>query len=462
MELENLIIMLDWIAILYVILFNLITFIYIVSSSINFSRNIKLKKFEENLQINNKRYYPPVSLIVPAYNESLTICDTIESLAILDYKQYEIIIVSDGSTDESIEIIKNKYKLKEVYRPTKINIETKKVNKVYMGSYMGRKIILIDKENGGKADALNVGINYSSYPIFVAIDADSILVKDSLRKIIDPFMRNRKVVAVGGNIKISNHLKISGGKIEHIENPRKFIVSLQIIEYMRSFLTNRVAWNMLNMNLIISGAFGAFNKQVVIDVGGYDSKTVGEDMELVMRIHKHFIEKDEKYYIMYSTDANCYTQAPESFKSLKSQRRRWQVGLIHCMGIHRKMFLNGKWLLAKLYFLGFEMITPIVEVIGIITITISFILGIINLEFLMVYYFMIIIYGLAVSVAAILMELYVYKEHVNKKLLIKLMILSIFEPISYRLLISIYRISAFLGYKKNKHKWGNIKRVKNN
>ena len=235
-----------------------------------------------------------------------------------------------------------------------------------------------------------------------------------------------------------------------------------MIEYIRSFLINRMTWDNLNMNLIISGAFGAFNKKAVIDVGGYKNNTIGEDMELVMKLHKSFLKNNKDYYIAYSPDANCYTQAPDTLKGLKTQRRRWQIGLIHSMNIHKDMFLDKKWFLAKTYFLLFEMITPIMELLGIVIITLSFIFKMINLEFILLYYIMIFIYGFGISVTSILLEGYIFRENMDKGTVKKLIFLSLFEPIGYRQIVSFYRASAFIGYRKNKEKWGTIKRTKNN
>lgn len=461
MILEKIMFIMDNIALVYMSILCAIFFVFIISAAIEFSKKIKEKSISEVFSFDNPIDYTPVSLLVPSYNEEVTICDTIDSLLCSEYSEYEIIVISDGSDDNSVNVIIDKYNLKKIYKPMRKSIETKEVLNVYKGIYKDRAITLIDKENGGKADALNVGINYSKYPIFVAIDADSILEKQSIKKIITPFMKNRKTVAVGGNIKISNNITIKDGLITDIDTPKKIIVSFQVIEYLRAFLANRMTWDILNMNLIISGAFGAFNKKIVVDIGGYKSNTVGEDMELVMRIHKYFLENKEEYYISFASDANCYTQAPDSLKGLKTQRRRWQIGLIQSMSIHKSMFINRKWFLAKLYYILFEMITPLIELFGIIIIILSYFLNIINLEFLLLYCSIVLLYGFVISLTSIMLEVYAFRENINVKVVLRLILLSLFESIGYRQLVSIYRISAFIGYKKYKNKWGTIKRNKN-
>ncbi|WP_052356644.1 glycosyltransferase family 2 protein [[Clostridium] dakarense] len=455
---ENVIIITDYIALVYSLMMYIVFFIFVISSALSFSKYIKSREAISQLNLDDSSEYIPVSLIVPSYNEEVTIVSTIESLISLNYEEYEIIIVNDGSTDNTLEILKKEYNLNLIYKPMKKIIDTKDIKGVYKGRIRNKDIILIDKENGGKADALNVGINYSKYPVFVSIDADSLLEKNAIQKIIIPFMENKKTVAVGGNIKISNFIEIIDGEVINHNKLKGILIPFQIIEYLRAFLTNRMAWNSLNMNLIISGAFGAFNKKIVTEVGGYKTNTVGEDMELVMRIHKYFLNKKEKYYIAFAPDANCYTQTPDTLKGLKTQRRRWQMGLIQSINNHKDMFIDKKWFLAKSYFIFFELITPILELFGMVIITISFFIGLINLDFLLIYYLTIMIYSTLVSISAILLDIYVFKENINIKITTKLIVLSIFESIGYRQLISLYRISAFIGYSKNKHKWGSIKR----
>ncbi|MGL4362978.1 MAG: glycosyltransferase family 2 protein [Cellulosilyticaceae bacterium] len=461
MTLNDILILLDGIVFLYVIVMFIVFFAFVLFSTAKFTKHLKAKNSLHNFGLNNLQDSIPVSLLIPLYNEEVTICDTINSLLEVDYNEYEIIAINDGSTDTSIEKVIEKYNLKKIYKPMKKSIETSDIINIYSGVYKNISITLIDKENGGKADALNVGINYSKYPIYVAIDADSMLEAKAIKNIISPFMQNKRTVAVGGNIKISNNITIKNGKITKIDSPKKLIVSFQIIEYLRSFMTNRMTWDILNMNFIISGAFGAFNKNAVIEVGGYKTNTIGEDMELVMKLHRYYLEKKEEYNISYAPYAICYTQAPDKFKGLKTQRKRWQVGLIHCMAIHKRMFLDKKWFLAKMYFILFEMITPVIELFGMFIIILSFFMGIVNLEFLLFYCAIIILFGVVISTASILLESYAYKEFYNTKIRLKLIFLSIFEGIGYRQLLSLYRISAFIGYKKNKYKWGTISRSNN-
>ncbi len=443
-----------------VILFSFI-FIGCLSSFILFNKQQVFKLFYTDSRIESHDEIP-VSLLVPAYNEEVTIIQTINSLSHLDYKQFEIIVINDGSRDGTLKKIMEHYQLTKVYKPMRKQIETKEVVGVYQGKIGAVELLVIDKINGGKADTLNMGINYSKYPIFITIDADSILEVNSLKNIISPFMENRKTVAVGGNIKIANNLFIRNGRILEKATPKGYVVCHQISEYIRTFLTTRMMWDLINMNLIISGAFGAFNKRVVIDVGGYKCDTIGEDMELVMRIHKKFLKGKEEYYIKYAPNAYCYTQAPDRLKGLKIQRRRWQMGLIQSLITHKELFLSWNWFLAKMYYFLFELITPIVEVLGLAISILGVLFGFLDFDYIIRLYLLILAYNFVVTIFAIFLELYSFKEETNGKIILKLIVLSTVENIGYRQLVTLYRFTAFINYKKNKHQWGSIQRKSHN
>lgn len=443
--------------IIYILVTFVITFTYCVASFFSFNKNRVFQLFHSTRQDDI-----PVSLLVPAYNEEKTICNTIDSLLNLNYRHYEIVVINDGSVDGTLSVIKEKYGLKKIYKPMRKQIETKEIRSVYQGVVNEINLIVIDKINGGKADTLNVGINYSNYPLFVSIDADSILEINSLQNIIAPFMENSKTIAVGGNIRIANNVVIQNGKVVERLDIKQAIVAHQICEYTRTFLTHRMSWNLINMNLIISGAFGAFNKKVVIEVGGYKTNTIGEDMELVMRLHKKFLSEKKEYYIKFSPNAYCYTQAPETLKGLKTQRRRWHTGLIQSLITHKEMFLSWNWFLAKVYYILFEFLTPIIEVLGLLFVVMGLLFNNLDIYYVVKIFAIIIIYNFIVCISSLLLEIYSFKEKINYRILFKQILFALVENIGYRQLLTLYRLSAFIKYKKSKHQWGYIPRTKQN
>ena len=321
-----------------------------------------LKKRQLRNEIHHE-YYVPISIIVPAYNEEVTITETIKSLLKLDYRSYEIIVVNDGSKDSTGEIVAKNFDLHQVNRPIRRQVPCKNPVTIYEG--VGGKnvsITLINKENGGKADSINMGINASKYPYFVCMDADSILEKDSLTKLAIPVLENQDVVAVGSMIRICNDSVFKDGELVELRLPKKIIPAFQVLEYERSFLASRILLDKFNANLIISGAFGLFKKDAAIAVGGYKVGCMGEDMELIMKLHAYHRTNDLPYLIKYAYDAICWTQAPEHLGDLVKQRRRWHIGLIQSMTMHTSVMGIGSYF----YYLFYEMLSPFIELFGII------------------------------------------------------------------------------------------------
>jgi cellulose synthase/poly-beta-1,6-N-acetylglucosamine synthase-like glycosyltransferase len=403
----------------------------------------------------------PISVLVPAYNEQETIVDNIESLLSLHYPTFEIVVINDGSKDETMPKIIDAFHLKKVYQPIRALIKTKEVNAVYKSIHIPN-LVLVDKVNGGKADALNAGINVSRYPIFTSIDADSILESDSLVRVIMPFIEDKLTVAVGGIVRIANGSVIKNGRIESINLPKNHLAMFQVIEYLRAFLSGRMGWDAMNALLIISGAFGAFRKDVAIRLGGYTPNTIGEDMELIVRLHHVFRKNKKKYRVKFIPDPVCWTQAPETLKDLRGQRRRWQIGLMDSLFRHKTLLFNPRYgligLLATPYYWLFEMLGPVIEVIGYIFIPLSFILGVLNVQYFFLFLSASILYGILLSIGAILLEEYTFNKYPSFNQLVKLTLYGIIENFGYRQLTTLFRLEGMLNYRRSKHTWGKIKR----
>ena len=444
----------------YMFLYSIAFFITTVFSSITLEKFLVRREFMGNTVLKNDYNYIPISIIVPAYNEELTIIDSIESLLNLDYKKFEIVIVNDGSSDKTVEVLVDYYNLAKVHKPYRRLVESKDAKAVYENEN-NIKITLVDKENGGKSDALNMGINICNYPMFLCMDADSIIKKDGLKKIVEPFLEDDNTVAVGGNIKVSNGMVIKDSEVVSSEGKTKFIVKMQKIEYLRVFLNSRVSLNGINGNLIISGAFGLYLKQAVINVGGYTEGLMGEDMEIIVKIHSYYQKNNLPYNTSYVPDAICYTQVPEKMRVLKRQRRRWHVGLGQSLKMHKYMFLNPSYgavgLVTFPYFVFFEYLTPFLEIMGIITITVSYLLNLINLQFFLFYLLVYMGFNTIITIISIIINSYIFNdEHTSVS---QLIFYSIIEGFGYRQIISLFRISNPLGRRKE-HKWGNMERVK--
>lgn len=404
-------------------------------------------------------YTKPISIIVPAYNEEDTVIDNIHSLLHLDYPELEVILVNDGSKDHTLEKIISHFQLRKIDMELNIQIPCELIRGVY-SSFDRPNLVVVDKENGGKSDALNAGVNVSKYPLFCAIDADCIIEKDALLRIVKPFLKYENTIAVGGIIRIANGCQIKNGVLIKAGLPRKMIERFQIIEYLRAFLTSRVGWERLNSLLIISGAFGLFKKSAVVAAGGYN-RTIGEDMELTLRMHKYFRKHRIPYKVDFASDAVCWTQAPDSIQGLKNQRIRWHRGLVDSIVKNKEILLNPKYgkvgMLAVPYFVFIEMVGPIVEMIGYIIIALALYFKLLSSTFLYIF-LMAYMFGIFFSFAAIGFEQISYKRYKGIKEILLLFFYSLFEQFFYRQLTVWWRVKSYLNFKKGSKQWGSIKR----
>ncbi len=279
----------------------------------------RIQAFEDYMDDYHSR---PVSIIVPAYNEEAGIVQSVRSLLSINYPTYEIIVVNDGSSDSTLQKMIEHYDMKVINRVIRKQVNTKPIKTMYQSQVLSN-LFLVDKENGGKADALNVGLNFSHYPYFCSLDGDSVLEPDAFLKVMKPIIdSNEEVIASGGSVRIANGCEIRNGHIFKIGLSTNPLVIMQIIEYLRAFLMGRIGLSRHNLLLIISGAFGVFSKHWTIEAGGYKTDTVGEDMELVVRIHRLLKERKVNKKIVYVPDPVCWTEVPEDITILRRQRRR--------------------------------------------------------------------------------------------------------------------------------------------
>ena len=342
-------------------------------STAEITKYLRLNRFADFRVPAASEHLPGISVIAPAYNESANIVENVRSLLSIHYNTLELIIVNDGSKDNSLQKLVEAYDLYKADVFIIERIQTQKVKGVYKShNPVFKKLIVVDKENGGKSDALNVGINIASHNYFVCLDVDCVLEQDALLKMIKPFLEETggRVIASGGVIRIANDCKIENGRLVEVKLPKRFLPRMQTLEYIRSFLLGRMAWSRLNGLLLISGAFGAFDKEIVIKCGGYSVNTVGEDMELIVRMRRYMVENKLRYKVTYIPDPLCWTEAPASYKILGRQRNRWTRGTIETLRTHKKMFFNPNYgilgMLSYPYWFFFELLAPLIEFTGVV------------------------------------------------------------------------------------------------
>lgn len=405
---------------------------------------------------------PGITVLVPAYNEAAGIVESVRSLLSLRYPLHEVVVVSDGSTDGTVERLVQAFDLVPVRKALRSQIATERVRATYV-SRRERNLWLIDKENGGKSDALNVGLNAATHPYVCAIDADAVLEEDALLRVVRPVLADpERVVAAGGIVRIANGCRIEHGRVVDVALPANTVAAVQVLEYFRAFLIGRVGWSAANALPVISGAFGLFRRDVVDDAGGYARGTVGEDLELVVRLHRRCRDAGIPYRIAFVADPVCWTEAPESLRVLSRQRRRWQRGLGETLWRHRRMVGNQRYgvlgLLALPYALVFEFLGPAIELLGIPTVIVWFALGRLSPAFFAAFLVVAFLLGLLVSVAALALEEFSFRRHRRDREVLRLLALALVENFGYRQLNVAWRFLAFVDLARRRRGWGEMER----
>ncbi len=443
---------------------------YLIMSVISTFAVSRYKKHDKLIDLNTiltSPLQPSLTIIAPAFNEEVTIVDNIRSLLLLYYTNMTLIIVNDGSKDDTLKKAIEAYDmvLSDVDYEAKIN--TKAVRGIYKSKNPAwNKLILVDKENGGKSDALNVGINLTNSDFFACIDVDCILESNAFLKLISQVIleKEKRVIAVGGMVWLTNGSEVKEGNLTELRAPKKFIERMQVLEYCRAFLMGRTAWSTYNGLMLISGAFGLFDTQIVKIVGGYNTKTVGEDMELVIRMHKYMRESKFPYKVAYIPDPLCWTEAPNNNQILGRQRNRWTRGTIECLWMHKNMFMNPKYgvlgLLSYPYWFFAEWMASLIEAGGYIFVILVIVFKLINWKFFVVLSIFVYFYAVFLTILSLTMQQFIYGKFKRTKDILSLCITAFLEPIFYHPRTVYWAIKGnFDKIFKNNHSWGAMTRT---
>jgi len=455
----------DIIGILIIAYMVSIIIFYLIMMAVAYQTLAKRKRLDHDWledEFKMNIFTKPVSILVPAYNEELGITESLHSLITLKYPETEIIVIDDGSTDKTAQLVIESFDMVKSTRSIDTDLKTKKTLGIYQ-SKIHPKVFLIRKENGGKADALNAGINFSRYPYFCSIDGDSILDSNSLLRVMRPIIESDGQVAVaGGNVRIANGNDIHFGAMVQKELGRNPVVLIQIIEYLRAFMLGRIFLSRFNMVLIVSGAFSIFNKRIVINAGGYSPDVIGEDMELVVKVHAYIRKHKMNKRIEFVPDPVCWTEAPTSLSVLRRQRRRWAQGLFESLWKHKYITLNPKYgrlgFIAFPYFWLFEAFGAIVELAGYIYMITALFTDQLNTEFAILILITLVIYGSIFSSLSLLIESWTTNNYLKPKSVIKLVLISLTETFWYRPVTILFRIEGMLRFIFKKQEWGNMER----
>ncbi|MEO9967838.1 MAG: glycosyltransferase [Reichenbachiella sp.] len=466
MFIEYFILILNHFFIIYAISITSIYFVLTIISLIEVLNYRDTKKFINYKELLSSPFAPTISLIAPAYNEGLSIVENIRSLLSIQYNAYEVIIVNDGSTDDSIEKMKANFSLEKVPFFVDEKIKTQKIKAIYKSTNKAlHRLLVIDKENGGKADALNAGLNVSSKDLVTCIDVDCIIEPEALLHLVMPFVADSKkeVIACGGVIRVANDCAVQDGRLLGVRFPKSSLARFQVLEYLRAFLLGRMAWAKINGLILISGALGMFDRKIAVAAGGYNTQTVGEDMELVVRMRSYMTSQKKNYKVAYIPDPLCWTEVPETHQVLGNQRNRWTRGTIEVLKLHKAMFLNRKYgvmgLISYPFWFLFEWLAPIIEALGVIYFLILVVAGQVfwssALTLILVAYTLSIFF----SLCALLAEELSFAKYEKKSDLWKMFITAMLEPILYHPKTVYWSLKGNYDLLMGKKSWGKMVRT---
>ncbi len=406
---------------------------------------------------------PPIALIVPAYNEEMNAVVSVRSMLALEYPNYEVVVVNDGSKDGTLERLVEAFDLVKFERPYEEALPHEPIRGLYASRRTDR-LFVVDKVNGGKADAQNAGINVCRAPIFCVIDGDSILEPDALMRAAQPFIDDpERTIAVGGTIRIANGSRIDDGRVAEVRLPRKILPLFQVVEYLRAFLMARLAWSRINTLMLVSGAFGVFRRAEVVAAGGFTKGSMGEDLDLVIKLHRHMIHSGCKYRIQFIPEPVCWTEAPETLKILARQRSRWQRGALECFFRYRSMLFNPRY--GRIGFLGLghvmvvDVLGPVAEVIGYVLLPTLWLLGILDAEYLLAFTALVFIYGVCVSVCSLILEEAELQRFPRAADLAVLAVAAVIENFGYRQINNFWRVTGWWQHLRGGHGWGEMTRT---
>ncbi len=447
----------SWFIIWYFIIINICYLLLVLFSFLHINIQLKYSKVYELKGLFSSNLFKPVSILAPAYNEETSIVDSVEALLQIQFPDFEIIVINDGSTDQTLQKLIDNFNLKKIPPPLDLPLDHEPIRDVYQ-SKRNPELVVIDKENGRKADSLNAGINVAQKDLVCAIDADSLLEPDVLLKLLRSFVENENLVAVGGIVRVVNGCTIENSVITNVDTPNNYLARIQAIEYLRAFLFGRVGWDYVNSLLIISGAFGVFDREAVLKVGGYLHDTVGEDMELVVRLHRYHLENNLPYDIRFMPEPVCWTEVPEDWEVLGRQRNRWQRGLADTIWRHKIMLFNPRYgalgMMAMPFFLFFELIGPIIELIGFLYFFCMLALGNFDSTFVLLFFTFAILLGMVLSISAVLAEEFTFRRYPSIKNVATLIGHAFLENIGYRQIHTWWRFNGLVDFLKGDKEWG--------
>ncbi len=456
------IVVLAGITLVYFLVLNALYVVFTAIAWREVTRHVRRRRFEPSDEIFASPLTPGISVLLPAFNEEVGVVDAVRSLLALRYPRHEVIVTNDGSTDGTLEVLREAFELVPVRKALRSTIPIAPLRAAYV-SRRHPNLWVLDKENGGKADALNAALAAARHPYVCAVDGDSLIEEDALLRVALPVLEDPGViVATGGMVRIANGCRVDHGRVLEVGLPRNHLARLQVVEYFRAFFMGRTGWSRLNSLFIISGAFGLFERSVVEAAGGWWTETAGDDMEIVVRLQRRLREQGEEFRVEFVPDPVCWTEVPEDLRSLARQRARWQRAVGETLWRHRRAIGNPRLgvfgLVALPYVLVFEFLGPVIELAGYLSIPLFAALGLLSKLFLVAFLAVALLLGTLLSIAALALEEFSFRRHERGRDAALLVLYSLLENFGFRQLQNIWRLRAYLDLARGKKQWGEQRR----
>jgi len=451
----------EWIVLGYFLLVNSYMALLLISAAWETWQNSLRSRWEARWRVQGSSVAPTLSMLVPAYNESATILQSVQALLALYYPNLEVVVVNDGSKDNTLSLLIERFELVRINPIYQQSVPAKPARGLYR-SRTHPNLLVVDKENGGRSDALNAAINLATGELVCAIDADTIIEPEGLERLIRPFLTGGDVVAAGGTIRPVNGCIVQRGRVVSVRAPTRALAGIQVIEYIRAFLFGRVGWNRLGGNLIISGAFGMFRRDALVAKGGYEKTCICEDMEAVVGVRRLGYEQGRPQRVVYIPDPVGWTEVPESTRVLGKQRDRWHNGLTDVIWRHRRILFNPSYgamgMVSFPYFLLVEWLGPFIEALGLLILPILLLFGAVNVPFAILFFLVAYGYGLILSISSLLLEEFSFHRHETIRDRALLVIWTMLETFGYRQLTVYWRIRGAWNFFRGRSEWGAMER----
>jgi cellulose synthase/poly-beta-1,6-N-acetylglucosamine synthase-like glycosyltransferase len=443
----------------YFLIVNTCYAVLLASATLEMVRHIRRTRGEDLWRLLQVPELPRISILSPAYCEEATIVESVSALLTLSYPDLEVVVVCDGSPDGTLDALRRAFSLRRVRPVHRGLFPTRPIRAMYRSRSVPR-LLVVDKENGGKADALNAGLNVARGDLVCAIDADTLIAPDALLRLVRAFVTEDGVLAAGGTIRLANGATVRSGRVLELRAPTQLLAGIQVVEYLRAFLFGRLGWDRLGGNLIVSGAFGLFRRDALIAAGGYTHDTVGEDLELIVRLRRQARERGERDIVRFIPDPVAWTEAPVSLAVLSRQRDRWHRGLAETLWRHRGLLLSRRYgalgLVMFPYFVFVELLAPVVEALGLVGLVVGLTLRVVDVPFAVSFFLVAYGYGAILSVATLVLDDLSYRKYRRLRDHFALLGFALIENIGYRQLTVLWRLRGLVGLLRRRSDWGGM------